>query len=479
VGRHYRLPKEDDYRAVWKAQQRLRKVEREKLPNGLSPVPDEPLPPVGTLGFRVQRYGMLQWGDLFTSRQKVGLVVLARSIHKYELDRPARPAISLAITRCCEQASSLVRWRTTVEAVAGTFGRQALPMMWDFTEILPAGDEGSNFSAAVDWVAEVVEEQVKYVKNGGQVQVADATQSPLPDQAVGIWFTDPPYYDAIPYSDLSDFFFVWLKRSLPGHPLLRDPFDPENLLTPKIREAVQDETRQFEGRPKDRVFFEERMAKAFAEGRRVLKEDGIGSVVFAHKTTEGWEALLSGMIRGGWTITGSWPIATERPGRLRSQESAALATSVHLICRPRPEDTPIGDWNEVFRELPRRVGDWMERLQGEGIRGADLVFACIGPALEIYSRYSRVEDAEGNPIPLGGDPEAKEPHRRGFLAYVWETVGRVGPGAGVGDCRGQGAQWVGRRGRGGRLADRALPVDPAEHQWRGCGGQRRGRRGSR
>lgn len=103
-------------------------------------------------------------------------------------------------------------------------------------------------------------------------------------------------------------------------------------------------------------------------------------MVCAPKTTEGWEALLSGMINGGWTITGSWPIATERPGRLPSQESAALATSVHLVCRPRTEDK-IGDWGEVFREIPRRVGDWMERLQQEGIRGADLVFACIGPAL--------------------------------------------------------------------------------------------------
>lgn len=155
------------------------------------------------------------------------------------------------------------------------------------------------------------------------------------------------------------------------------------------------------------------MAQAFAEGRRILRNDGVGSVVFAHKTTEGWEALLTGMIRGGWTITGSWPIATERPGRLRSQESAALATSVHLVCRPRPEDAPVGDWAEVIRELPKRVGDWMERLESEGVRGADLVFACIGPALEIFSRYRRVETAEGREVPLGE-----------YLEKVWEVVGR-------------------------------------------------------
>src|SRR5262245_54814767 len=103
------------------------------------------------------------------------------------------------------------------------------------------------------------------------------------------------------------------------------------------------------------------MGKAFSEGHRVLNDERIGCVVFAHKTTEGWEALLSGMIRGGWVIKGSWPIATERPGRLRSQESAALVTSIHLVCRPRAEEK-VGDRAQVLRELPGRVADWMERL---------------------------------------------------------------------------------------------------------------------
>ena len=167
------------------------------------------------------------------------------------------------------------------------------------------------------------------------------------------------------------------------------------------------------------------MARAFAEGRRITQGDGVASIVFAHKTTEGWEALLSGIIRGGWEITGSWPVATEGATRLRAQDSAALATSVHLVCRPRHEEAEIGDWGEIFKELPNRIGDWIERLSAEGVRGADLVFACIGPAMELYSRYSKVEDAEGREIPLGGDPEAAEPYKRGFLAYVWETVGRI------------------------------------------------------
>jgi hypothetical protein len=259
-----------------------------------------------------------------------------------------------------------------------------------------------------------VESALSITERSAQVQIADAASHPLPDESASVWFTDPPYYFAVPYADLSDFFFVWLKRALPGHALLQDPFDPTNVLTPKDRELCEmahwDQVRYAH---KDQTFFEEGVRGAFAEGRRLLREDGIASVVFAHKTTEGWEALLSGMIRSRWTITGSWPIATEMASRLRAHDSAALATSVHLICRPRPDDAEVGDWGSALRELPTRVGDWMERLQGEGVRGADLVFACIGPALEIFSRYAKVETADGREVELAE-----------YLEKVWEVVGR-------------------------------------------------------
>lgn len=167
------------------------------------------------------------------------------------------------------------------------------------------------------------------------------------------------------------------------------------------------------------------MACAFGEGRRILRDDGIGCVVFAHKTTEGWEALLSGILQSDWTITASWPVHTEMGSRLRAKESAALATSVHLVCRPRSLDAGIGDWAEVKAEMEARVREWMMRLDKEGIRGADALFACIGPAMEIYSRYTSVETPAGLEVPLGGDPEAMDPHQRGFLAYVFESVSRV------------------------------------------------------
>jgi adenine-specific DNA methylase len=338
-GRHYRLPTTADYLAVWKAIQRFKEVASEKLPGGLNAVPDESTPAGGGSGagraFSIQKYGMLRWGDLFSTRQKLLLDQLMKRVHGH-----ASPVAALAVSRVAERLSSLARWDNSskMESIAGTYARQALPIVWDFAEQNPLQDVGGNWEGAINWIAQVAESLPVHIE--GQVQLADACRSPLPDESAGIWFTDPPYYDAIPYSDLSDFFLVWLKRALPGNLLLRDPFDPNNPLSPKACEAVQDETKKVNGKPKDRAFFEETMAKAFAEGRRVLREDGIGSVVFAHKTTEGWETLLSGMIRGGWTITGSWPIATEMGTRLRARESAALATSVHLVCRPRPEAPP-------------------------------------------------------------------------------------------------------------------------------------------
>lgn len=440
-GRQYRLPTERDYEAVRKAMERLGKVAAEKLPNGLSPVPDEPTPAGGGSGagraFSVQKYGMMKFGDLFTARQKLALVTLRHEIAITESKPPAAKEIaSLALSRFADISNALCQWENTKTQVRHLFTRQAIPILWDFAEPSLFGDQAGDYSVTLGTMARVLDGLPKGTSRG-QIEIADACESHLPDEAAGVWFTDPPYYDAIPYSDLSDFFFVWLKRILPDHQFTRDPFDPNNVLTPKAREAVQDETKEIKGRPKDRGFFEDVMATSFGEGRRTLKDDGVGCVVFAHKTTEGWEALLSGMIRGGWVITASWPVATESGTRLRARDSAALATSIHLVCRPRPHPTPlplgegtgvrgiVGDWGQVLRELPARVGDWMERLQSEGVRGADLVFACIGPALEIYSRYSKVVDAEEREIPLGGDPEAKEPHKRGYLAYVWEVVGRA------------------------------------------------------
>ena len=441
AGRHYRLPTDVDYAAVRKAQSRLVEIlgEWERGgKQGLCPVPDEPTPAGGGSGagraFSVQRYGMLQWGDLFTARQKVALTTLGRA---FQPTGTIARILPLSIGKLADLANTVCPWEPIAECPRNVLSNGRLKPAWDFAEGVTISEASGSFGTCVENLAKGVE-SLKGVTSTGQSEVAAAQESRLPSEAAAVWFTDPPYYDAIPYADLSDFFFIWYRRIVPEQ-VRSDPFDSRNRLTPKALEAVHDETKQVDGQVKGREWFEETMATAFAEGRRVLHEDGVGAVVFAHKTTEGWEALLSGMIRGAWTITGSWPIATEMASRLRARDSAALATSVHLICRPRLHDAPVGDWAGVLRELPNQVGDWMERLQGEGVRGADLVFACIGPALEIFSRYRAVETAEGHEVGL---PE--------YLEKVWEVVGRAALEQVLGTAEAQA-----RNGLGGALEEDA------------------------
>src|SRR5712692_6401479 len=161
------------------------------------------------------------------------------------------------------------------------------------------------------------------------------------------------------------------------------------------------------------------MTKAMSESRRFLRPDGISIVVFAHKSTAGWEAQLQAMVDAGWIMTGSWPVDTEMGTRMNAMGTASLASSVHLVCRPREKSDgsvrtdEIGDWRDVLQELPRRIHEWMPRLAEEGVVGADAIFACLGPALEIFSRYSRVEKASGETVTL------KE-----YLECVWAAVAK-------------------------------------------------------
>ncbi|MEW6771696.1 MAG: DUF1156 domain-containing protein [Bacillota bacterium] len=442
-GRQYRLPEDRDYKAVWKAMRRLSFISS-NLTSDINPIPSEPLPFMsGT--FNVPLYGILNWGDLFSARQKLVLAELCQkllqvfSTYDGTYGTELRRLMALGISKLSEKLSSLCRLQTSAKhKMASTFSRQALPMVWDYVEVNPWAGGSGDFEDQLELNA-LVAAQYYAFQSAAVTQIADATVCPLSDNAASVWFTDPPYYYAVPYADLSDFFFVWLKRMLPGEPYLRDPFDPGNLLTPKQQELCEMTHWDPERYPyKDKQFFENGMMRAFKEGRRVLNEDGVGCVVFAHKTTEGWEALLSGMLQAGWTITASWPIATEMSSRLRAQESAALATSVHLVCRPRLQDAGVGDWAEVKAEMEQRVREWMARLLEEGIRGADAIFSCIGPALEVFSRYERVETPAGYAVPLGGNPEAAEPQERGFLSYVFEAVSREALRQVLGDAETEG-----------------------------------------
>ncbi|MCK6469153.1 MAG: DUF1156 domain-containing protein [Candidatus Brocadia sinica] len=437
AGKKYRVPRDEDIQAFARIQDRIEKKEAVLMGKGIiSPIPNEPIseirPSPNARGLTaVTRYGIKRFGDLFTQRQKLSLLTFVDKITSIDLSESKFPNVlkellAMAFGKLIMHHNTQCRWNPHGESAPGAFGRQALPMIWDFIELIPLGESMGSFYSTVELISETSEKIGTWQKTIGTVEQSDAVKHPLSDSSASLWFTDPPYYDAIPYADLSDFFYVWLKRILPNHKITKgDNNDSGNPLTPKIPECVWNQAHIVNGKVKSQKFFEETVTKAFIEGRRILKNDGIASIVFAHKSTEGWEALLNGIINASFVILASWPITTEAKGRLNAQDAAALSASIHLVCRPRPEDAPVGDWGDVLQELPKRVGDWMERLQSEGIRGADLVFACIGPALEIYSKFSKVVDAQEREIPLGGDPEDQEPHKRGFLAYVWEAVGRA------------------------------------------------------
>ena len=322
---------------------------------------------------------------------------------------------ALIVDRLSAQYTSLSYWTPKGEFVSGTFGRQALGIIWDFAETRPTNGASGDLNGALNWVVRVLEGVFDDDIGCGQAEVSSAVNIPLPDDSVEALITDPPYYDAVPYADLSDFFFTQLKRMLLDvYPQL---FSQE--LTEKNGEIVQLAERNQKYAYKTKEYFEKLMRQALEEGRRVVAPSGISVIVFAHKTTEGWEAMLDALLGAGWMITASWPIDTERAVRLRAQHSAVLGSSIHLVCRPRenPDGSLVtdfvGDWRKVLQELPNRIHDWMPRLADGGIVGADAIFACLGPALEIFSRYSYVEKTNGDKVEL-----------REYLEHVWAAVSK-------------------------------------------------------
>jgi adenine-specific DNA methylase len=422
-GRFYRAATKDDLKAVKLAGDTQRQIESDPR-KARDIFPDEPLPYLRSI-FNIQLLDVKQWKDLFSPRQLVAISTLHRSLHvahhriRSESEKDFADAIAsclaLAINRQADYTTSLCSWHLTGEKLNHTYGRQALGIIWDFAEVCPFANGSGNFEGAFSWVAGVCQGVSQALLSPGHAERASATEHPLPDDSAAAFFTDPPYYDAVPYADLSDFFYVWLKRALGSvHPGL---FSDE--LTPKKQEVVQLAERNPIYAYKTKENFEVLMTQSLSEGRRTTQPEGIGVVVFAHKTTGAWETMLQAVIEAGWVIVASWPIDTEMGSRLRAMNSAVLASSVHLVCRPRenPDGSvrtdEVGDWRDVLQELPRRIHDWMPRLAEEGVVGADAIFACLGPALEIFSRYARVEKASGEAVAL------KE-----YLEQVWAAVAK-------------------------------------------------------
>jgi putative DNA methylase len=255
-----------------------------------------------------------------------------------------------------------------------------------------------------------------------QVQQGSATELPYPDNFFDAVLTDPPYYDNVPYADLSDFFFVWLKRTVGDlHPeLFATP------LAPKSQEMVADASKAG-GMEEARRRFEEMLTQAFREIHRVLKPDGIAVIVFAHKTTAAWETVLQALLDAGLYMTASWPIHTEMQARLRAQESAALASSIYMVCRKRTTEE-IGDYTRVRREIEARVRERLAQFWEEGIRGADFFMSAIGPAVEVFGRYARVEKLSGEAVTVA---ELLEYVRKVVAEFALERILRGAELSGV------------------------------------------------
>ena len=422
-GRAFRSPVEIDHDGLQRAANIDNRLRGASSDDGTSVYPNEEINPVrpspNARGLSaVTRYGMKTFSECHLPRQRVALAAIVNFVRKHDASQSGLAgavgrSLLIVLGRCVDRWSSCCRLDSTRDTVTGSFSKQALQLVWDFCEANPFSEWSGGLANAAEWVEGALEKARLTLPRSAQVHLGDACALPLPDQSAQVWFTDPPYYDSVPYADLADFFFCWMRRANPIDRSFRDTFDESNVLTPKVQECVWNQAYASDGRPKDSDFFERSVSIAFREGRRTLESSGIGCVVFAHKSTEGWEALLAGIIRAGLSITSSWPIQTEMKARTAARDAASLMGSVHLICRPRPDNAGVGDWADVLRELPPRVGDWMERLQREGVRGADLVFACIGPALEIFSRYTKVETADGREVALAE-----------YLEKVWEVVGR-------------------------------------------------------
>jgi len=419
-GRVYRLPTDSDLESL-----RASRIRSEELSKSTHAdyLPDEPIPHERVWKnnpIRVHLYGMGQWCDIYTDRQALALATLARLVRDLGemtigaenpgLAEAVGASLALAVGRQADYTSSLCSWVPSGEFICHTFGRQAIPMVWDFVEVAPLAGATGSFAGAIEWIARVLDREALSKGAIGHVGLAAAARHPLPDDSCEAVITDPPYYDAVPYSTLSNYFYVWLKRAVPAG--LACLFS--ETLAPNREECVVDEAKG-----KTQAVYEAGMAAAMLEARRALMPRGILVIVFAHKSTAGWEALLGALVDSGWVVTGSWPIDTERPGRLRANNSAALASSVHLICRPRENadgslrTDSVGDWRGVLAELPDRIHQWMPRLSKDGVVGADAIFSCLGPALEIFSRHSYVEKATGARVYL------KE-----YLEHVWAAVAR-------------------------------------------------------
>ena len=380
------------------------------------------------LGFRVGNYGMSMWSDLFTDRQLVALTTFSDLVQEVRhrirrdglaadlpddgkpLDAGGTGAIAysdavalylgFAVDKSAVYWNSLCPWlnQPKNEIVGNSFSRQTVQMVWDYAEANPFCDSGGNIEKQLDYVCKSVAMHTE--SREGHAEQADAALQTLSRGCVVS--CDPPYYDNIGYGDLSDFFYVWLRRSLK----VVFPEIFATLAVPKAEELVATPHRHG-NKNKAEIFFLDGMTQAM---RRLAEQAHPAfpiTIYYAFKQSEaegegtastGWETFLDATIRAGFSISGTWPIRTERPGRMRDHASNALASSIILVCRPRATNATTATRRDFLTALKVELPESLKHLQRGNIAPVDLAQAAIGPGMSIYTRYAKVLDAEGQPV---------------------------------------------------------------------------------
>ncbi|MEV0950874.1 DUF1156 domain-containing protein [Promicromonospora sp. NPDC050249] len=379
--------------------------------------------PAQALSFRVQAYGMTRWSDLFTNRQLVALTTFSDLVAEArakvvkdavaaELPAGARLAnggtgaeayadavatyLGMAVSRLADYGGTIATWMPDPknEGIRNTFARQAIPMTWDFAEANPFSESSGNLGFMLRGVARVLDEvPAKVVSEAVQADAATREYTNL------LVSTDPPYYDNIGYSDLSDYFYVWLRRSLRDvHPTLF-----ASMLVPKAEELVANPYRH-SGKAGAEKFFEAGFENVFAQARKNASEHYPITVYYAFKQSElkeegitstGWATILEGMIREGWAITATWPVRSERSGRMIAVGTNALASSIVLVLRPRHETAGQTTRRGFLAALRRELPDALEKLSEGAIAPVDLTQATIGPGMAVFSSFTRVVENDG------------------------------------------------------------------------------------
>ena len=433
-GKEYRLPETEELRAAEVSREVLDTLYAE-IPFGL---PEERTPLQGggaARAFSVENYGFDRWSSLFTVRQLLALGTFVRTLRRCAGEMDDYPdewreavlaCLAPSISRLADRGSALATWTNDPEKIRSTFARFALPIVWDFAESCPLADTTGGFVQAIEWIARVVEHLQDAAAQSPGAQVLRRSATETLSGSFDAIVTDPPYYDAIPYSDLMDFFHVWMRRALCG---LSDEIDAAfaEPLGPKWdREAgdgeLIDDASRFDGdRARSKTTYEDGMARAFQACHGALKPDGRLVVVFANKSPDAWETLAAALIRAGFVVDGSWPIQTEMQNRQRSLASAALASSVWLVCRKRPARARPGWDNKVLAGMRENIALQLREFWDAGIRGPDFVWAATGPALEAFSEHPVVKVANA-PDQLMTVSEFLREVRRTVVDFV---VGRV------------------------------------------------------